>query len=156
MGPYRERHSSPELSSTHSLVINLSLEVPGKWTPLHVPQQGPYGERCFISRANGLFIHLYLSESPIKDPSHEKRGKHTVTIHGAPRGQKGYIWWGTVWFPKGIVYCSHYPSAIKPSARYLTPWLGKTVAPLANVCHSSPHQGTPPHLLLPPMWPRVK
>jgi hypothetical protein len=34
--------------------------------PIYVPQQGPYGERSFISRANGLFVlsftHLYLSE----------------------------------------------------------------------------------------------
>jgi len=30
MGPYGERHPSPELSSTHSLVIHLTLEVPGK------------------------------------------------------------------------------------------------------------------------------
>jgi hypothetical protein len=59
-------------------------------SPLHVLQQGPYGARSFISRDNSLFIHLYLSESPIKEPSHEKRGKYLVTAHGAPRGQKAY------------------------------------------------------------------
>jgi hypothetical protein len=53
------------------LIIHLSLEVPGKWSPLHVSHQGPYRERCSISRANGLFIQWYLSETPIKEPSHE-------------------------------------------------------------------------------------
>ena len=33
-------------------------------------QQGPHGDRRSVSRANGLFIQLYLSESP-KKPSHE-------------------------------------------------------------------------------------
>jgi len=50
-----------------SFLLHLSLEVPGKRAPLHVLQQGPYGERSFISRDNGLFIHLYLSESPIRN-----------------------------------------------------------------------------------------
>jgi len=36
--------------------------------PPHVLQQGPHGERSLISRDNGLFIHLYLSESPIRSP----------------------------------------------------------------------------------------
>ena len=35
---------------------------------LHVLQQGPYGDGSFISRDNGLFIHLYLSESPLNSP----------------------------------------------------------------------------------------
>jgi hypothetical protein len=66
------------------------------------PQQGPYGERCFVSRASGLFIHLYLLESP-KKKLNEMRGKHVVTVHRAPRGRKAYIQWGSTWFPKGIV-----------------------------------------------------
>jgi len=70
-GPYGERHLFPELSSTFPLVIHLSLNISGKWAPLHVPQQDPYGERCFVSRASGLFIHLYLLESPIKDIYHK-------------------------------------------------------------------------------------
>jgi len=37
---------------------------------------------------------------------------------------------------------------------YLPPWLGQIIAPLANVCHSDPLQGTLPHLLL-PLWPTV-
>jgi hypothetical protein len=69
--------------------------------PLHVPQQGPYGERSFLSRANGLIIHLYLSGSPIRSPPTKKMGKHLVTVHGAPCGRKAYIQWGAAWFPKG-------------------------------------------------------
>jgi hypothetical protein len=30
-------------------------------------------------------------------------GKHKVTVHGVPCGQKAYIQWGAVLFPKGIV-----------------------------------------------------
>ena len=37
--------------------------------PLHVPQQGPYGEGSFISKANRLFIHLYPPVSPVKSPT---------------------------------------------------------------------------------------
>ena len=89
------------------------------------PQQVLYGERCSVSRANGLVINLYLAELPIQEPSHETRGKHTVTVHGAPRGRRAYIQWGAVWFPKGIVInTALYPTAMQPSARYLPPWLG--------------------------------
>jgi hypothetical protein len=92
------------ISRVCSLVIHFSLKVPGKRAPPPCSQQGPYGERCFVSRAHGLFIHLYLSESPINESSHEKCGKHTVTVHGAPRGQKVYIQWSAAWFSKGIMY----------------------------------------------------
>jgi hypothetical protein len=72
-GLYRERYLFPELSSTHPLIIYLYLksQIPGKGAPPHLAQQGPFGERCCVSRANGLFIHLYLSESPVKELSHE-------------------------------------------------------------------------------------
>jgi len=50
-------------------------------SPLHVTQQGPYGERIFISSVNGLFINafIYICQSPHKEPSHEKRGKYLST-----------------------------------------------------------------------------
>ena len=57
------------------------------------PQRGPYGERCSVIGANGLFIYLHLSESPKKESSHEMRGKHTVTFQGAPSGRKARIQW---------------------------------------------------------------
>ena len=33
---------------------------------------------------------------------HVKRGKHLVTVHGAPARRKAYTQWGVAWFPKGI------------------------------------------------------
>ena len=50
----------------------VSKKKPSK-SPVREPlsmfsQQGLYGERCFVSRANGLFIHFYLSESPKRSP----------------------------------------------------------------------------------------
>jgi len=81
-----------------------SIKVPGKIPPFHVPHEGPYGERCSVSRGNGLFFHFYLSEAPVEEPSHEMGGIHAVTVHGAPRRRKGYIYWGAAWFPKGIIY----------------------------------------------------
>jgi hypothetical protein len=57
-----ERHPSPELSSMPF------PQSPWKMSPLHVLQQGPYGERSFISRDNALFVHLYPSESPLRSP----------------------------------------------------------------------------------------
>ena len=79
------------------------MRVPGKWAPVHVPQQGPYGERCCIYRANGLFIHLYPSESPVKEPSHEYReniGHHPWS----PLRMEGLHTMGCGLVPQGIVY----------------------------------------------------
>ena len=73
-GPYGKTDPFPEPSSTHPLITHLFLKVPSKVAPPPLPflftQQGPYRERGSVSRADGLFIHLYLSESPIKEPSH--------------------------------------------------------------------------------------
>jgi hypothetical protein len=109
------------------------------------PQRGPCGEICSVYRANGLFIHLYLSETPVKKPSHEREGKHTVAVHGAQSGWKAYIQWGAAWFHKGIVYdiAITTPVACKPSAGYLPPWLGKTRSLLARVCLSNPLHSIP-------------
>ena len=67
------------------------------------PQQGPYGERYSVFRANGLSVHLCLPESPKKGALQQNGVKHKVTIHGAPHRQKAYIQWGAAWFPNGIV-----------------------------------------------------
>jgi hypothetical protein len=40
-------------------------------------------------------------------------------------------------------HCNLYPSAMQPALRYLPPWLGWTRAPVASVCGSNPHQGSP-------------
>jgi hypothetical protein len=109
------------------------------------PHQGLHGDRCFVSRANSLFLHFYFSESPKKEPCHEMRGKPTVTVHEAPRGRTAYIQCGAAWFSVGdrLRHCYYYPSAMQPSARYLPPWLGQTTTLSANVCRSNPQQGIP-------------
>ena len=56
------------------------------------PQRGSSGERFSVSRANGLFIHSYMS--PVKEPSHEVGRKHTVTVHGDPPGRKACVTMG--------------------------------------------------------------
>ena len=77
------------------------FQSPNTGASFMFPLRGPYGERCSVSRASGLFIHLCLSESPEKSPP-MKWGK-TVTVHGSPQGWKAYIQWGAAWYPKEIV-----------------------------------------------------
>jgi hypothetical protein len=79
-------------------------------TPLHVPQLGPCGERS-------SFISVRV---PSKEPTHEKRGKRLVTVHGAPRGRKAYIQWGAAWFPKGILYYTAITTLVPCSLQYDT------------------------------------
>jgi hypothetical protein len=40
---------------------------------------------------------------PKKGALLQNGGKHKVSVHRAPRGQKAYIHWGAALFPKGIV-----------------------------------------------------
>jgi hypothetical protein len=79
--------------------------------PLHGPQWGPYGKRCSVYRANELFTHSYLTETPVKKLSQEPGGKHLVSVHGAPRGRKDFIQWGAAWFHKGMFYDTAVTSA---------------------------------------------
>jgi len=136
--PYGERHPLPELSSTCSLVFHLSLKVPGKWAPLHVTQQGPYGDRYSVSKANSLFIHLYQSESPVKEPSH-KKGKIFCRRPRSPTRTEGLHTIGCGLVPQGdrLRYSYHCRSAMQPSARYLPHWLGYTRASLARECRDN-------------------
>ena len=83
----RERDMYPEISSTRSLVIHLSLKVPGKWPHPSYFQTGSLW-REMVRLQSQWFIHLYPSDYTIKKPSQKKRGKNTVTVHGAPRGPK--------------------------------------------------------------------
>ena len=85
---------------------HLPLQVPGKKAPpppthLWSPNRAPIERNAWSPQP---VVYSYLSESPVKEPSHETWGKHMVTIHGAPSGQKAYIQRGVAWFPKGIVY----------------------------------------------------
>jgi hypothetical protein len=47
---------SPDKTKSH-----LFSMLPVKEPPLHVPQWGPYRERCSVSRAIGLIIHSFIS-----------------------------------------------------------------------------------------------
>ena len=92
MGPYRERRQSPEPSSTHSLVIYLSLKDPGNQASLHVPHRVPK-DTCFVPRANGLFVCSYPSEEPspengqnICSPSSEPHVDRRLTCSGVRPG----------------------------------------------------------------------
>ena len=140
-GSYGKRHPFPELSSTRPLIVHLSLTIPSEWASLHVPQHCPHRERCSVSRANSLLIHLYLTESPIKEPSHEKHGHRPRS----PMRTEGLRTMGCGLVPQGdhLWRCFHYPSAMQPSVRYLPPWLGYARTLLASMCHSNPHQGIP-------------
>jgi len=78
-------HLSQSPQYTRFNKISPPSQSPQSSSPLSmVSQWGPYGERCCVSRAKGLFIHSFISlkESPIKELS-SKIGEHMVTVHGA-------------------------------------------------------------------------
>ena len=106
-------------------LLHLSLKVPGKWAPSYVLQQGPYGERSFISRDSGLFIHLYLSHSPIRSPS-TKNGENNWSPSTEPHVDRRPTYMGCGLVPQGnrLRHCYLYPSAMQPSARNFPLWLG--------------------------------
>jgi hypothetical protein len=54
------------------------------------PQQGPYGERCSVSRALDLFLQsfIHIFHSPHLRSSPTKMGESTVTIHKTPHGRR--------------------------------------------------------------------
>ena len=71
------------------------------------------------------FIHSLISvRVPNKEPSHEKQGRHLVTVHGAPRGRKAYIQWGVAWFSKGIIYDTAVSTPVLCSLQHDTFHLG--------------------------------
>jgi hypothetical protein len=96
----------------HQIKSHSPLTVPGKRAPSMVPHRGPYKERCSVYRASGLTIYMYFSEVPFKEPFNETGGKHTVTVHGAPRVKKG------------IVYDTAITNTVPCSLQYITFHLG--------------------------------
>jgi len=71
-----------------------SLKVLGKGPTPRPPHIRPTGFlwREMLSLQSQWFIHLFISVGfPKKEPSHEMRGKHVVTAHGAPRGKMGRV-----------------------------------------------------------------
>jgi len=67
-----------------------------------VPHWGPCGERCFVSRANGLFIHSLSLRVPIS-PMKWGGNVRLPSVEHHMDGRR-YIQWGVAWFPMGIVY----------------------------------------------------
>jgi len=115
-GPWGHRCSSPELSST------LFPHSPSKRGPLHVPQQGPHGEKRFFSRANGLFIrsftYLYFLESPVRSPPTTDGELYWSTK------QSPCTWWiklGGRRVSQRMRFVTGSPTAIHPLGTALTP-----------------------------------
>ena len=139
------------------LTNNHSLEVPGKETPSMFTQQGPYRHRCPISRAKSLFIHLNLSESPVKKNSHETSRK---TYSQRPRSltrTECLHQWGAAWFPKWIIYNTAITTPVPCSLQHDTfhfvfgrPEPRQTACVIVTL-----NRVSPPHLLPPPTCPRV-
>jgi len=112
-----EKKESPDKTKSH-----LFLRVPSKGAPLHVPPTEPlWRDALSPEPVVYLFIHI---ESPVKEVSHEMGGKHPVTIHRSPHGQKAYIQWGAAWFPKGIVYDTAVTTPVPSSLQHDTFHLG--------------------------------
>lgn len=114
-----------------------------------VPQLGPHG-----AGDNGLFIHSYLSEFPVKEVSNETR-KTCGHLPRNPTRTEGLHTMGAAWFPKafvdGTAVTTH--SAVQPTARYLPEhcWLACVVATLSTLSAPRllpPHktQGTDSHI----------
>ena len=69
-----------------------ALKVPSKGPPLRVPPTGSLWREMLHLQ---WFLQSFKSVGvPKKESSYEMQGKHTVTAHGVPRGQKAYIQWG--------------------------------------------------------------
>jgi hypothetical protein len=132
--------SSGSKKKEPSYAYKKNLKVPGKGATSVFPQQGLYGERCSISRANGLFVIVTVGV-PKEKPSQEMWGKHTVTVHGVPRGQKAYIQWDAAWLPKGIVNNTAVTTPVPCSLQHVTFHLGLG-RPEPRYCCSSPQQDT--------------
>ena len=104
---------------------HLSHKVPGIGTPSMITQQGPYGERHSVFRANGSFIHIsqstHLRSSPKKQtgdiwsPPMQPYVEGRHTYNEVRPGSQGDC----------LQHCNYYPSAImQPAAQYLLPCLG--------------------------------
>jgi hypothetical protein len=93
--------------------------LPVKDPTPHGPLMGPLCRERPVFRGNGLIIHSYLSEYPVKELSYKTGGKLKVTVYRAlQHGMKAYIQWGVAWFPKGIVYDTAITTPVPCSFRH--------------------------------------
>jgi hypothetical protein len=75
-------------------------------------------ERDVPSPEAMVYSFIYISQSPVKELSHEMGRIHTVTVHGVPRGQKAYIQWVAARFPKGSIYDTAITTPVPRSLHY--------------------------------------
>jgi len=127
---------SPQSTSTHCMV----------------PQPGPYREIWSVWRMNDLLIHLYLSESPVKELFHETGWQLMVITYGDPCGRQAYIPWVASLFPRGIVYGTAVTTPVSYCVRHdiLHLQCGRPER-RSNFCRVSSA-----HLLPPPTWHKVR
>ena len=110
---------APTERGTHlqSFLLDLSLKVPSKWAPPPCsPTGSPWREKLHL-HSQWFFLSLMSVRVPNNEPSHEKLGKHLVTVHGAPCGRKAS-------FPKGIVYDTAVSTPVPCSLQHDTFRLG--------------------------------
>ena len=135
----------------------ISPGVPSKGAPFSIVPQGCcYGERCSVSRVNGLIFHSYLSESPVKKLT-QNVGEHMVAVHAAACSWKVYIQWVVAWCPKGFIYDTAVTTSVPCSLLHNSFHLGLGRQEPCSQCVIVTLYGVSlPHLLAPPMWPRVQ
>ena len=94
--------------------------------PSMFPNRTPMEIETSVSRANGLFLHLYLSESPVRSSPTKKTGQTFGHHPHSPMWTEGLHTMECSLVPQvdRFWHCNLYPSAMQPSAWYLPPWLG--------------------------------
>lgn len=132
----RQFSQSPQSTSTHSMV----------------PQPGPYREKWSVWRMNNLLIHLYLSESPVKELFRETSWQLMVITYGDPWGRQDYIPWVANLVPRGILYDTAVTTPVSYCVRhdFLHLQFGRP-EPRSNFCRVSSA-----HLLPPLTWHKVR
>ena len=81
------------------------------------PKWDPYREGSSVSTASGWLIHLYFSDSPVKEPSHEIEGNHMVIIcrmaqmHKYGESKMAWIMMETVHHVVSWVGCTKFQAA---------------------------------------------
>jgi hypothetical protein len=68
-----------------------TLKVPCKGAPIHVTPTGSLWKEIHHLQSQWFTLSFIFLGVPKKEPFQKMRGKHTVTVHGAPRRQKAYI-----------------------------------------------------------------
>jgi len=107
-----------------SIFSTPSLKVPGKYAPLpRSPSGSLWREKLHLQ--GQCLIHSFIPVGvPNKEPTHEKRGKYSVSIHGFPHGWKAYVQYGVASFPKRIVEDTAIFTPLPGSLQHDTFYLG--------------------------------